>query len=81
VLQLPFTNDSFDWVVETGALCHIRLWPQPVVEMARGGRYGVLISATNNIGQGQRTGPESVAEIAGARHQVLLSILAKNQAN
>jgi len=51
-LQLPFADDSFDWVVETGLLHHIRDWPQAVAEMARVARYGVLISDTNNIGQG-----------------------------
>jgi ubiquinone/menaquinone biosynthesis C-methylase UbiE len=51
-LQLPFADDSFDWVVETGVLHHIRNWPQAVTEMARVARYGVLISDTNNIGQG-----------------------------
>ena len=51
-LQLPFADDSFDWVVETGVLHHIRDWPQAVAEMARVARYGVLISDTNNIGQG-----------------------------
>jgi SAM-dependent methyltransferase len=51
-LQLPFADDSFDWVVETGVLHHIRHWPKAVAEMARVSRYGVLISDTNNIGQG-----------------------------
>jgi ubiquinone/menaquinone biosynthesis C-methylase UbiE len=41
-----------DAVVETGVLHHIRHWPQAVAEMARVARYGVLISDTNNIGQG-----------------------------
>ncbi len=52
-LQLPFADDSFDWVVETGVLHHIRHWPQAVAEMARVARYGVLISDTNNILQGR----------------------------
>ena len=51
-LQLPFADDSFDWVVETGVLHHIRHWPRAVAEMARVARYGVLISDTTNIGQG-----------------------------
>jgi ubiquinone/menaquinone biosynthesis C-methylase UbiE len=51
-LQLPFADDSFDWVVETGVLHHIRHWPKAVAEMVRVSRYGVLISDTNNIGQG-----------------------------
>lgn len=51
-LQLPFSDDSFDWVVETGVLHHIRDWRRAVSEMARVAHYGVLISDTNNIGQG-----------------------------
>jgi ubiquinone/menaquinone biosynthesis C-methylase UbiE len=51
-LELPFADDSFDWVVETGVLHHIRHWSQAVREMARVARFGVLISDTNNIGQG-----------------------------
>ena len=51
-LQLPFADDSFDWVVETGVLHHIRHWPKALAEMVRVSRYGVLISDTNNIGQG-----------------------------
>jgi ubiquinone/menaquinone biosynthesis C-methylase UbiE len=51
-LELPFADDSFDWVVETGVLHHIRHWPRAVEEMARVARYGVLISDNNNIGQG-----------------------------
>ena len=46
-LQLPFADDSFDWVVETGVLHHIRHWPRAVEEMARVARYGVLISDNN----------------------------------
>jgi ubiquinone/menaquinone biosynthesis C-methylase UbiE len=51
-LQLPFDEDSFNWVVETGVLHHIRHWPKAVAEMARVARHGVLISDTNDIGQG-----------------------------
>jgi ubiquinone/menaquinone biosynthesis C-methylase UbiE len=51
-LQLPFADDSFDWVVETGVLHHIRDWHRAVAEMARVARYGVLISDTNTIGVG-----------------------------
>ena len=51
--QLPCAGDSFDWVVETGALHHIRNSPRAVEEMVRVARYGVLISDNNNnIGQG-----------------------------
>jgi ubiquinone/menaquinone biosynthesis C-methylase UbiE len=55
-LNLPFADDSFDWVVETGVLHHIRDWRRAVVEMARVARFGVLISDTNNIGQGSPPG-------------------------
>jgi ubiquinone/menaquinone biosynthesis C-methylase UbiE len=51
-LHLPFADDSFDWVVETGVLHHIRDWKRAVAEMARVARYGVLISDTNTIGVG-----------------------------
>jgi len=51
-LHLPFADDSFDWVVETGVLHHIRDWRRAVAEMARVARYGVLISDTNTIGVG-----------------------------
>jgi len=51
-LELPFADDSFDWVVETGVLHDIRHWRRAVEEMARVARYGVLISDNNNIGQG-----------------------------
>ncbi len=51
-LQLPFADNSIDWVVETGVLHHIRDWRRAVAEMVRVARYGVLISDTNNIGQG-----------------------------
>jgi ubiquinone/menaquinone biosynthesis C-methylase UbiE len=51
-LYLPFSDGSFDWVVETGVLHHIRDWKRAVAEMARVARYGVLISDTNTIGVG-----------------------------
>lgn len=51
-LQLPFSDNSFDWVVETGVLHHIRDWKSAVAEMTRVARYGVLISDTNTIGVG-----------------------------
>jgi ubiquinone/menaquinone biosynthesis C-methylase UbiE len=35
-LHLPFADDAFDWVVETGVLHHIRDWRRAVAEMARG---------------------------------------------
>lgn len=51
-MQLPFADDSFAWVVKTDMLHHIFHWPKAVAEMARVARYGMLISYTNNIGQG-----------------------------
>jgi ubiquinone/menaquinone biosynthesis C-methylase UbiE len=51
-LQLPFADNSFDWVVETGVLHHIRHWQSAVAEMTRVACYGVMISDCNNIGQG-----------------------------
>jgi ubiquinone/menaquinone biosynthesis C-methylase UbiE len=51
-LHLPFADDSFDWVVETWMLHHIRDWKRAVAQMARVARNGVLISNNNNIGQG-----------------------------
>jgi hypothetical protein len=51
-LQLPFVVDSLYWVAERGVLHHIRFWPQAVAGMARIARIGVLISDTNNIGEG-----------------------------
>ena len=38
--------------METGVLHHIRDWRQAVTEMVRVSRHGILISDTNNIGQG-----------------------------
>lgn len=49
---LPFEDDSFDWVIETGVLHHIRDFKKAVGEMVRVARLGVLISDSNNIGQG-----------------------------
>ncbi len=52
-LNLEFSDDSFDFVIETGVLHHIRT-PIPVVqEMTRVARKGIMISDSNNIGQGR----------------------------
>jgi ubiquinone/menaquinone biosynthesis C-methylase UbiE len=51
-LNLNFREDSFDFVIETGALHHIRTPIEAVKEMARVARQGVMISDSNNIGQG-----------------------------
>lgn len=51
-LNLPFDDNSFDWVVATGVLHHIRDWKRAIREMNRVASYGVLISDSNNIGQG-----------------------------
>jgi len=50
--RLNFENDSFDWVIETGVLHHIKDFDSAVAEMVRVARVGVLISDSNNIGQG-----------------------------
>ena len=52
-LHLPFPDNSFDWVVETGVLHHIFEWRRATAEMIRVARHGVLISDSNNIGQVQ----------------------------
>ena len=49
-LHLPLSDDSFEWVVETGVLHHIRDRKRAVAEMARVVRHGLLISDTNTIG-------------------------------
>ena len=49
---LDFEDNSFDWVIETGVLHHIRDFREAVREMVRVARVGVLISDSNNMGQG-----------------------------
>jgi ubiquinone/menaquinone biosynthesis C-methylase UbiE len=51
-LKLAFGDDSFDFVIETGALHHIKTPIGAVKEMTRVARKGVMISDSNNIGQG-----------------------------
>jgi len=50
--RLPFANNEFDWVIETGVLHHIEDYKAAVAEMCRVARIGVLISDSNNMGQG-----------------------------
>jgi ubiquinone/menaquinone biosynthesis C-methylase UbiE len=53
-LQLKFPDDSFDFVIETGILHHIREPELAVREMVRVAKRGVMISDNNNIGAGSR---------------------------
>lgn len=52
--RLPFETDEFDWVIETGVLHHIKDFRAAVAEMCRVARVGVLISDSNNMGQGSK---------------------------
>ena len=51
-LKLAFEDNSFDYVIETGVLHHIADPSIAVKEMARVARKGIMISDSNNIGQG-----------------------------
>lgn len=51
-LSLAFCDDYFDFVIETGVLHHIKTPIAVVEEMTRVARKGVMISDSNNIGQG-----------------------------
>jgi ubiquinone/menaquinone biosynthesis C-methylase UbiE len=51
-LRLAFEDNSFDFVIETGALHHIRTPIAAVKEMIRVARKGVMVSDSNNVGQG-----------------------------
>jgi ubiquinone/menaquinone biosynthesis C-methylase UbiE len=53
-LALPFKDDEFDWVIETGVLHHIKEFRKATSEMCRVARQGVLVSDTNNLGQGNK---------------------------
>ncbi|QPN59113.1 methyltransferase domain-containing protein [Synechococcus sp. CBW1002] len=48
-LHLPLSDESFEWVVETGVLHHIRDRKRAVAEMARVARHGMLISDTHTV--------------------------------
>jgi SAM-dependent methyltransferase len=54
--QLPFADQSFDFVVEFGVLHHVAKPSLVVDEMLRVARYGVFLSDTNNLGQGSLLG-------------------------
>lgn len=51
-LNFAFEDNSFDYVIETGALHHIATPLVAVEEMVRVARKGVMISDSNNVGQG-----------------------------
>ncbi|RAI45008.1 class I SAM-dependent methyltransferase [Rhodoplanes roseus] len=55
-MRLDFPDDSFDFVVETGVLHHLRQPRAAVAEMVRVARRGVMISDSNNIGEGTPSG-------------------------
>lgn len=55
-LALPFADDSFDFVIETGVLHHIADPARAVAEMVRVARLGIMISDSNNFGQGSAAG-------------------------
>jgi len=50
--NLSFDDNSFDWVIETGALHHMPSPLRAVAEMTRVAKTGVMISDINNVGQG-----------------------------
>jgi ubiquinone/menaquinone biosynthesis C-methylase UbiE len=50
-LNLAFCDDSFDFVIETGAFHHVQAPFEAVKEMTRVARKGVMISDNNNIGE------------------------------
>lgn len=49
---LPFADNSFDMVIETGVLHHVPVPSKVVREMVRVAARGLLISDCNNFGQG-----------------------------
>ncbi len=51
-LNLGFPDNHFDYAIETGVLHHIQDHRRAVSEMARVSRKGVMISDSNNLGQG-----------------------------
>jgi ubiquinone/menaquinone biosynthesis C-methylase UbiE len=54
--KLPYPDNSFDIVAEFGVLHHVEKPELVVREMVRVARYGVLLSDTNNLGQGGLAG-------------------------
>jgi ubiquinone/menaquinone biosynthesis C-methylase UbiE len=55
-LALPFSDNAFDFVIETGVLHHLREPSKAVKEMVRVAKRGVMISDCNKFGQGSRLG-------------------------
>ena len=53
---LPFADDAFDMVIETGMLHHVEAPARVVREMSRVASRGVMLSDSNNFGQGSRGG-------------------------
>lgn len=51
---LPFADDAFDFVIETGVLHHVSDPAKVVAEMVRVARVGVMISDSNKYAQGGR---------------------------
>jgi ubiquinone/menaquinone biosynthesis C-methylase UbiE len=51
---LPFADNSFDFVIETGVLHHVPDPAKVIAEMMRVARLGVMISDSNKFGQGSR---------------------------
>lgn len=51
-LSLQFSDNSFHWCIETGVLHHIENFSRAVEEMVRVADVGVMISDSNNMGQG-----------------------------
>jgi ubiquinone/menaquinone biosynthesis C-methylase UbiE len=51
-LDLKFADNSFDYVIETGALHHIPCPSAAVKEMVRVAKKGVMISDNNNLAEG-----------------------------
>jgi ubiquinone/menaquinone biosynthesis C-methylase UbiE len=64
--QLPFADESFDLVCEFGVLHHVSDSGQVVAEMLRVARKAILISDSNNFGQG----PAWMRAIKQALHAV-----------
>ncbi|MEP1143710.1 MAG: class I SAM-dependent methyltransferase [Henriciella sp.] len=52
--NIQFDADQFDWVIETGVLHHIKDFRAATHEMCRVAKKGVLLSDSNNMGQGGR---------------------------
>lgn len=54
--NIPFPDNSFDFVAEFGILHHVEDPDKVVQEMLRVARYGIFLSDTNNLGQGHLLG-------------------------